>query len=426
MYESSNSGKFTAAELQRIRDLGEGFLERYVTYASGLTDAPFEFHCACALGLMSSVVGQAGVEPLLGSRPNLWIVLLGPTTIYRKTTSLRIARKMLVSVDPDFLVATDFSPQALISEFGDRAGRSSVLFRDEVSGFFKSLIRHDFMAGTKELLIKLFDGDDFKRKLRKEEINVKDPYFVWVCGAVTEKLLDSVTEEDIFSGLMIRFLFVNPESRGPIRPLAYESGLVDWEREDLTAILKATQRRLNTQWTLSMGPALIIGEAPYYFVMDDTALRRFNKFVRVLETDFSGDPVVERINSRIGPLALKLMVLFAIDSWDRVRVALNTIWVGEDVLLKALFWAEHFRMHAVRTLVGVGRTQRERLSTRFVNYVGKNPGIRRGKLMRRFKLTAKEMSALRDTLRERELIRVEKSVTKGRSAELYFAKGETK
>ena len=424
MYEPL--GKFSEDELKMITDLGEGFLESYVHYANVLTDAPDEFHWGAALGLMSSLVGREGFDPLLSSYPNLWIVFLGPTTIYRKTTSLRIARKILLEVCPEALIASDFSPQALIGEFADRANKASVLFRDEVSGFFRTMGSHDYMAGTKELLIKLFDGDDFERKLRKEEITVTNPYFVWICGGVTEKLMAAVSEEDIFSGLMIRFLFVNPEKRGPTRPLSYETTQTDWEREDLCNRLKAFRTHLTTPWSFETGSTLLAGTAPYHFVMRSRALKRYNKFVTGLENDSHGDSTIDKINSRIGPLALKLMVLFATDHWTANKILFNTVFVDEAVLLKALYWAELFRHHSIRTLVGVAGSKREHAMDRILTYIGANPGVRRGVLMRRFKLNAREMTETKQTLVERDLVKILINTSKTRPSETYFLVGEEK
>lgn len=403
----------------RVNQLGDGFLEEYVRYASELTDAPEIFHCGCALVLLSSVIGPRGWDPLYRNFPNLWVLLLGPSTIYRKTTSLRIAQQLLKEIDESVFIASDYSPQALWDEFEGRKGQASVSFRDEVSGFFNSIQRHSYMAGMKANLIKLFDGDDFTRKLRKETIRIEEPFFTWVGGAVTEKLMDSITEEDIFSGFMIRFILLSPIDRGPIRPLTYESAFLDDRREDLIKRLIEIRTRLDANWSVSIDNRELKGSSPYEFYLNPKALNLFSRFVEELEDEGAGDPIVEKINGRIGPLTLKLMILFAADHFDHTTKVLNSIFVDENLILKSMYWAKIFQSHMLRVLSGVSQSQRERKIDRIVEFIGRTPGVTRGRIMRRFKLTAREMDETKSTLLERRMVRVSVRVSSTRSAEVY-------
>lgn len=416
--------RFDSDDLKLIKTLGEGFLEHYVAYASAHTDAPIEYHLGCGFGLMSSVVGRRAIEPLFRSYPNLWILLLGPTTIFRKTTSLRIANRLLRKFAPESLIASDFSPQSLLGAVAEQQGGPAVFFRDETSGLFRAITRHGYMAGMSEILIKLFDGDPCSRKLRKEEINVEAPYLVWFGGAVTEKLLGAVGEEEIFSGLMVRFILINPLGKGPFKPLTYASSEEAWQEEDLLSRLSGIKDKLQTPWSLALGNGFFQGDEPYYFVLRQEALKRFNHYIRKLEGEALGDPIVEKINSRTGPLALKLMMLLACDHWQKCGHQLNAVFVGLDILLKALYYAELFRIHAVRTLSQVGDTSRERSYDRIVAFIKTHPGTPRGKLMRRFKLNAREMTEVRQTLIERGLIliRSQRTGSRGREAEVYFSR----
>jgi len=413
------AGTLTKAEVEKIRQLPPGLVDKYVDYASSLTDAPKIFHYGCGLVLVSSVLGGLVTEPLLRSSPNLWVLLLGPTTIYRKTTSMRIAQRMIEEIDPNLIIASDFSPQALMSEFDGRSHIASVLVRDEVSGFFRSMNRHEYMTGTKEVLIKLFDGDSFKRKLRTEEFEIKDPYFVWLGGGVTEKIMDSITEEDILSGLMIRFVMLNPEERGPTRRLTYEDLESGWKREEIIGQLRLAQELLGTEWRLKIGPLLMQGQSPKYVLLNAEALDRFNTYIEGLEV-LTRDPVIDKINSRIGPLVLKLSMIFAVDHLHECTFVLNTIIMGVEPVLKAIYWAEKFRTHNVRTLLGVSQTRRERKFERILTHIQMNPGIKRSRLMQRFKLSAREMDEVGATLRGREKVRVTVKVDGRRSAEVYF------
>jgi hypothetical protein len=328
---------------------------------------------------------------------------------------------LLEEVDRSLFIAADFSPQALWDEFADRENLASVLFRDEVSGFFSSARKHSYMAGIKAGLIKAYDGDDFSRKLRKEVIKVKQPYFVWLGGAVTEKLMESTTEDDIFSGFMIRFILIRPESRGPIRPLSYAPDFIDESEEDLVHHLMMIQARLEAQWSFTTKERTVSGTSPCYFRLKPKALAHLVKFTSQLEREGLGDPIVEKINGRIGPLTTKLMMLFAADHRDHTTRIMNTIFVGEDIILKSIYWARVFQTHLLRTLSGVSQTKRERQTDRIVAFIERSPGVTRGKIMRRFKLTAREMDEVRNTLVERRLVKVSIRVSSTRPAETYTA-----
>ena len=409
-------------ELAAISSLGDGFFERYVNYARQLTDAPLIYHRVSALSIMSAVVGPAAVEPLLGLKPNLWSILLGPSTIFRKTTSLAIASKLLRDLDESVFLPTDFSPQALVTEFSQRGGQSSLLIRDEVSGFFNTLKRADYMAGTKELLIKLFDGDSFSRRLQREEFRVNEPYFVWLSGAVTEKFLDSVTDDDVFSGLLIRFILVMPTAQENHRSLKYEHLALDQERAELLQELKRFREILTLPWHIALDTYFATGTTPKYFVMGPESLARFNQFVVELEEAGLRDPMLEKLNSRVGPLALKLMMLFALNHHSLIKPRLNTIDVDHRVVLKAIHWANSFQLHMFEILTGIGRTKRERLYQRAVELVKRTPGISRSQIMRKMKLNARDMDELEQTLIQRELI--ELATRHGSGGRVYFAKGE--
>jgi len=372
---------------------------------------------------MSAIAGSGAQEPLLGLRPNLWIILLGPSTIYRKTTSLSIAAKVLREVDERIFLPTDFSPQSLVAEFSQRQGHAGLLMRDEVSGFFHTVKRADYMAGAKELLIKLFDGDSFRRRLRSEEFVVNSPYFVWLGGAVTEKFLDAVTEEDVFSGLLIRFILVMPESKPDTRPLRYGSPQLDTDREELVEELKRFRTTLEEPWHLVLGSRVLSGNAPKFFVMEPESLARYNQFVTLLESMSLDDPVAEKLNSRIGPLTLKLMMLFSLNHPNSLNAELNTFRVDLRVVLKSIMWAELFRQHLTTVLTGIGRTRKERLYDRALELTKQNPGISRSKVMRRLKLYARSMDDLEQTLVQRDLLEI--GTKQGTRGSFYFVKEVT-
>ena len=71
-----------------------GALQEYEMYWTPTTDAPREYLIASALVVVATVLANRVYIPWGGDRilGNLWIVLLGPSSNYRKSTTVKQAR----------------------------------------------------------------------------------------------------------------------------------------------------------------------------------------------------------------------------------------------------------------------------------------------------------------------------------------------
>src|SRR3989304_3083624 len=74
------------------------FLKAYTDYASRLTDAPPLFHLWTGIGLLATALGNEAFVWNWGRRicANMWIVLLAPSGVLRKTTALNIGQSVLL------------------------------------------------------------------------------------------------------------------------------------------------------------------------------------------------------------------------------------------------------------------------------------------------------------------------------------------
>jgi hypothetical protein len=146
------------------------WLDAYLIYCALRTDAPTIFHEALGLIVLSAAVGQRGtIEFGQGEHsPMLWVLLVAPSTRYRKTTSLNLARALIRDLEQrrkvGLLAPSDFTPQRFVAILAERGTEPVVLVRDEFTGFYRALNRLEFMAGAKELLCQLYDGTAFSRE----------------------------------------------------------------------------------------------------------------------------------------------------------------------------------------------------------------------------------------------------------------------
>lgn len=205
-------------------DLPRTFIDAYTEWANTLTDAPRQYHKAIGASILSTVM-----TPHISLRtsfgvfiPNIWIMILAGTTLTRKSTSLDIGRRLLDDVMDDYLLATDGSPEGLLTELGVRDGKISLFHRDEITGFMSAVIHKEYMSGILEGFTRLYDGQPETRMLRREKIEIKNPYLVIMSGGIQSRMEEIVGMEHIRSGFLPRFIFVTgtttPEQMRPIGP----------------------------------------------------------------------------------------------------------------------------------------------------------------------------------------------------------------
>ena len=82
--------------------------------------------------------------------PNLWGLILGDSTLSRKTTAMRMIMDIIAALDSDMILATDGSAEGLLSGLATRPNKTSIFYKDEISGFFDSMNKKDYLAGMSE------------------------------------------------------------------------------------------------------------------------------------------------------------------------------------------------------------------------------------------------------------------------------------
>lgn len=210
----SNENPFTKKDERRkaltLAAIPErGFLKEYVDFASSLTDAPTIFHLFSGLVLLASAVGRKAWVPGFGGRPlypNLWAILLAPSSTYRKSTAVAIARDLMddcgVRIYPD-----DFSKEELIAILA--ANPQGVFVWGEFGNVLTQLDR-DYMSGTKDMMADLYDCiDSYKRQIRSGEYVIERPCLSILGATNIDWMLDKRNvRADLRGGFLARCLFV--------------------------------------------------------------------------------------------------------------------------------------------------------------------------------------------------------------------------
>lgn len=207
-----------------VSDLPRTFIDRYSEWANTLTDAPIQYHRATGVSILSTVMTPYISLPTSFGIivPNIWIMVLAGTTMTRKSTSLDIARRLMDDVLEDYMLATDGSPEGLLTEMSYRDGKISVFHRDEVTGFMEAAAGRDYMSGLLQSFTRLYDGQPETRILRREKIEIKKPYLLFMAGGIKSQMEEIVSMEHIRSGFLPRFIFVTGSTtRDQVRPIDF-------------------------------------------------------------------------------------------------------------------------------------------------------------------------------------------------------------
>lgn len=189
-----------------------GTLRWYEDYHLPTTDAPREYNIACALAVHAALIGNNLYLPFGGQalRLNLWSLILGPSSDFRKSTTIDQARRTVRrlydgQVDAVPLLPDEFSREALLKRLSDRP--QGLLTYSEFSGALATFGR-DYMSGTKETLADLYDGPPtYERTIGVQSFTIRDACISILAASQTEWFLEKLKAGDVRGGFLARFTF---------------------------------------------------------------------------------------------------------------------------------------------------------------------------------------------------------------------------
>jgi Protein of unknown function (DUF3987) len=398
--------------------VSETFIDEYTDWAIDATDAVEEYHRLSAFMVLSSIISTSVRLPTSYDSamvPNLWGMILGDSTLSRKTTAMGMARNLILMTDPENIVATDGTPEGLLSALEQRPGKSSVFYVDEVSGFFNSINRKDYQAGMRETLTALYDSPPvLSRRLRKESITINSPLFILFCGGITDHVYEAVNEDYVISGFLPRFLVVTGE--------ADENRIRDTHRPHEPTInkyvkIKARVADLYELYAVDVptkiGNQTVMQSPRIMADLDDKAWIAYGNIERTMRntaSDYTPNraislPTFERLSRSI----LKMSVLLGCDRQQPVsKNGISTVSINTDDVMNAAWYVQRWGEYSIELIMHAGTGRQEKLLERIIVLISENPGILRGRIMTRFRLYKREADDILGTLEDRGLVRREK------------------
>ena len=233
-----------------LKGRGEDLIDQYVEYAGESTDAPSIYHKALAYWVVSTVLGRhvrlvTSYAPS-GLMPNLWVMLIGPSRIVRKSTAMRLAVSIVREVAPQLVRKASFTPEALYELCNElNPGDCLAWVKDEIGGFFKTLEKR-YMYGVRELLSSMYMGEGEERILRNLRLRIPDGLYVTAVANAPTPPHNYLSEEDFQSGFMNRWILAYATKREKRLPLLHQSVVADSMRREIIARLKELDRALST------------------------------------------------------------------------------------------------------------------------------------------------------------------------------------
>lgn len=397
------------------------FIEEYSAWAREATDACPQYHDLTAFILLSSLLsGNVKLETSYGTtRPNLWGLILGDSTLTRKSTAMRMGMDIIDFIDRDILLATDGSVEGLLTGLQGRPSRTSMFFRDEVVGFFDSIRKKDYLAGMPQMLTQLYDGGYIARRLRKELITVADPIFIFFGGGIKDQMYTSADDSFVYSGFLPRFLIVSGQTdltrikhEGPPTPEIIEKRQHIYNRlhhlyhtyvvvKEVEILGETAAMPQDTEATLTPEAWTLYNEISDRMV--EAAVKSPNPGMAL--------PTFERLTKSMQ----KMAILVAASKHDPED---GPVEVTDLEIRRAAKYVQEWGHYTIEVLMNIGQTIATRKLDRVLTYIAERPGVSRSAVMRALNLNKREMQEIEETLDARGQLHV---IPTGKGSKAYNA-----
>ncbi len=400
---------FTEEEREAIR-ADHTFIEDYVDWAQDCTDAPVEYHHGIAIMVLSSLLSGRIRVPTSFAKlaPNLWMLLIGNTTLSRKSTSMSLGMRLVLEVNKDVVLATDATFEGLLTGLTLRPGQASLFWKDEFTGLLESINRKDYMAGMKESLIKLYDGDAVRKRLAREAIEAHDPVFLILGGATTSRLLQLVSTDLVLSGFLPRFCLIFGHA-----DLQSMKSLVDMAPSNELKRIRLLDYLQDLHDHYQQSPkgrepkSVMLGNPHYWNLsLNKEAWSVYQEFEYKLLAAAEQDLLSALLSPTLQRLSISGLKIAALIAASRQPFTTKPEVQPRDVK-KAFYFIERWQHFALEAIEMSEQSPAEQQIHSVYTYIKSRPeGVPKSELYKRFKLTAREGAQVLDTLRQRGDVRV--------------------
>lgn len=265
------------------------------------TDAPMSYRESAGLMCLATFAqGKRHIQAgRAGVKPNLFMMVVGPSSVSRKTTTVQLAEAMVRDCDQALVGPKDYTMEGLLRWMSkeDRIRNRFTLFADE---FGSDLARGFAYAPTmKEDFCRLYDGDDWSKvRATGKEFTISKPRIGLYAAAAYPMLSKFLKTDDWFSGFMMRFLFIAPVGTQEPKDIQPVFPQEEWN-EALALMLQIRDALEARSYSLSMSKG---------------AAQLYSETMRGLKDQATSNHLLDVYLGRFGVSIQKLSLLYQIDS----------------------------------------------------------------------------------------------------------------
>jgi hypothetical protein len=396
----------------------KNFINKYIEYASSMTDAPMEYHEAHAVLLLA--IASSGLRLDLSIYPgginlNMYFIIHGTSYVDRKSTSMNIAKDIQQRAMPGVRLSENFSPGGLETQLADKDGMPSALYVDEFETLIERMMSQQWMIGLKGLMLTMFKERawTFKKTDKKgkaDELVIKDGHLC-IIGNVTPAVTERFTQRDIEDGFLGRFVIISSESK-PERLKAFgeiESAMRNDVVMHLSKIYQACQACRD--WRRKENSGSASKKYVSNIEIEKSALDILDKFQAELESrndiPYHHFVMVQRLTDA----AYRSSCLIALGEVDPSDLFIGPLVVEKKHAIQAVKLCEKWFRMAIRFVGGVGVSKTEQKIEKIILDISHSPGqiMTRAKVMMNNHLTKTFCDEIEMTLLERKQIELVKN-----------------
>lgn len=357
------------------------FLGPYMSYVAQHTDAPVEFGHAAGLMCLSGItIGRRWL--MNGLHPNLFMLLVGPSSRDRKSKSIELGIDILEDVEPQRIGPSDFTMEGILNAMrttkdGDPEVARMVIPIPEF-GAYLAQGKKSYMMGSSAILCQLYDGDTVKRQRAKDMLVVKKPR-VSLIGGCAHGMLEAYVEKlDWEGGFFARMMFVLGKTK------THEYTALPPKNSAARDVVRAALRDLANQ----------LHAYPTAHPIDQTAQQIYDNHVRTIP-DRGGDSATVAQRERLLNSIPKLALLYQIDANPQVPI-------GPDAMQAAINFSQHAWASFVYAYGLSAGSHASKLMKKIWRKLWDAPRheMKRRDLLRGFTLTLGELVPVLDALRK--------------------------
>lgn len=358
----------------------DDLIKLYKDYVNPTIDCPDIYNTVSPILLISTLLARR-VYFKFGTQKvyiNIWAVIVAPSTTYRKTTAINIAKYIIRTFYQDYLFPEEFSQEALM-EYFKNSGSKGILIWSEF-GSFLAASQKQYMSGIKEFLSDIYDCPDYKKRILKESTyTVEEPYINILTATTIDWFLRSIEASDIMGGFLARFIYIVATKKDKKKLIPFPERPDD---EKLNRFLK---------YLTELGP--LEGET----IFDDESKKIYKEWITSHEKAIDKESFTQTIAGffgRLGTTCLKLAVIFQISEELKIHVKANA-------MKRAINFVEKLKESVYKLLTDkIGFTKVEKEKKKIMELIQEKGTIDRSMLLRYSGMNTKTLDEYINTLKE--------------------------